>query len=161
MICGEEKRKKNLRFILMIKLGQIFFYAVTMIVVFACSKGGDETDDSGGGPHVVTPNDTTPPEISIFTPTVNQVFANGSIINITGRITDDFGLYRGSIRVVNDANGVVLVNQPYEIHGFLLYNFNINHTASVGAISDYTVTVTFEDHGSNTATKWVKVKVNP
>jgi len=133
-----------------------------MVSVSACSKGGNETDDSGsGGPHIVTPNDVTPPEISIFTPTVNQVFANGSTINITGRITDDYGLYRGTIRVVNDANGVALVNQPYEIHGFLLYNFNINHTASVGAASDYTVTVTFEDHGSNTATKSVKVKVNP
>ena len=55
---------------------------------------------------------------------------SGNAINVTGRITDDFGLYRGTIRVVNDANGVVLVNQPYEIHGMLLYNFNINHTAA-------------------------------
>ncbi len=145
----------------MMKHLQIFFCAVTMIVIAACSKGGDETDDTGGGPHIVTPNDVTAPEISIFTPTINQVFSNGSVINITGRITDDFGLYRGTIRVVNDANGVVLVNQPYEIHGLLLYNFNINHTASVTAVSDYTVTVTFEDHGSNSATKSVKVKVNP
>ncbi len=143
------------------KLRQIFFCALTMVVIASCSKGGHGTDDSGGGPHVVTPNDTTPPEISIFTPTVSQVFSNGSVINITGKITDDFGLYRGTIRVVNDANGVALVNQPYEIHGLLLYNFNINHTASVAAVSDYTVTVTFEDHGSNTTTKSVKVKVNP
>lgn len=132
-----------------------------MVVIAACSKSGGETDDGGGGPHVVTPNDVTAPEISIFTPTVNQIFSNGSVINITGRITDDFGLYRGTIRVVNDANGVVLLNQPYEIHGLLLYNFNINYTASVAAASDYTVTVTFEDHGSNSATKSVKVKVNP
>ena len=102
----------------------------------------------------------TVPDIAIFTPTVNLVFANGGLINMTGRITDDFGLYRGTIRVVNEANGVVLVNQPYEIHGMLLYNFNISHTASVAA-SDYTVTVSFEDHGSNTATKSIKVKINP
>jgi DNA/RNA endonuclease YhcR with UshA esterase domain len=145
----------------MMKLRQIFFCAVTIVVIAACSKSGGETDDGGGGPHVVTPTDTTAPEISIFTPTVNQVFTNGSIINITGRITDDFGLYRGTIRVVNDANGTVLLNQAYEIHGLLLYNFNINHTASVGTATDYTVTVTFEDHGSNSATKSVKVKVNP
>ena len=80
----------------------------------------------------------TAPDITIFTPTLNQVFSNGSVINVTGKITDDFRLYRGAIRVVNDANGVVLVNQPYEIHGLLLYNFNINHTASVTAASDYT-----------------------
>lgn len=132
-----------------------------MVVIAACSKSGGETDDGGGSPHVVTPNDVTAPEVSIFTPTVNQVFSNGSTINITGRITDDFGLYRGTIRVVNDKNGSVLLNQPYEIHGLLLYNFNINHTASVTAASDYTVTVTFEDHGSNSATKSVKVRVNP
>ncbi|MDZ4808113.1 MAG: hypothetical protein SGI96_07555 [Bacteroidota bacterium] len=138
----------------------IFFFAF-VIIFTTCSKVGDGTDDSGGGPHVVTPNDVTAPEISIFTPTLNQVFSNGSVINITGRITDDFGLYRGTIRVVNDANGMVLVNQPYEIHGLLLYNFNINHTASVSAATDFTVTVTFEDHGSNTAIKSVKVKINP
>ena len=131
-----------------------------MLVIAACSKGGNETEDSGGI-HVVTPNDVTAPDITIFTPVVNQVFANGGIINITGKITDDYGLYRGTIRVVNNANGVVLVNQPYEIHGLLLYNFSINHTASVTAASDYTVTVSFEDHGSNSATKSIKVKVNP
>ncbi len=132
-----------------------------MVAIAACTKGGDGTEDSGGGPHVVTTNDVTAPEISIFTPALNQVFSNRSVINITGRITDDFGLYRGTIRVVNDANAVVLLSQPYEIHGLLLYNFNINHTASVSAATDFTVTVTFEDHGSNTATKSVKVKINP
>jgi hypothetical protein len=142
-------------------LRHIFFFTLVLISFSACTKGGDETDDSDGGPHIVTPNDVTPPEISIFTPTVNQVFSSGSVINITGRVTDDYGLYRGTIRVVNDVNGSVLLNQPYEIHGFLLYNFNLNHTASVNAASDYTVTVTFEDHGLNSATKSVKVKVNP
>ena len=73
-----------------------------------CSKGCEGTDDSGGGPHVVTPNHVTAPDITIFTPTLNQVFSNGSVINVTGKITDDFRLYRGAIRVVNDANGVVL-----------------------------------------------------
>jgi DNA/RNA endonuclease YhcR with UshA esterase domain len=126
----------------------------------ACSKSGTTTDE-GGGSHIQTPSDTIPPQISIFTPTINQVFNNGNVINITGRITDDYGLYRGTIRVINDANGAVLFSQSYEIHGTLLYNFNINYTASVAVASDYTVTVSFEDHGLNSTSKTVKVKVNP
>lgn len=163
MICGEEKRKKSSRFTWMkTRLQHIFYYAAMMVVLLACSKADTTTDDSGnGGPHVVTPNDTTPPEVSIFTPAINQVFTNAGIINITGRITDDYGLYRGTIRVVNDANGNVLMNQAYEIHGLLLYNFSINHTVAAVTKSDYTITVTFEDHGSNSTTKSVKVKINP
>ena len=72
-----------------------------MVLLLACSKGDDTTDNTGtGGPHVVTPNDTTAPEITILTPTLNQVFVNGGVISITGKFTDDFGLYRGTIRVV-------------------------------------------------------------
>lgn len=133
-----------------------------MVLLLACSKGDDTTDNTGtGGPHVVTPNDTTAPEITILTPTLNQVFVNGGVISITGKITDDFGLYRGTIRVVNDATGNVLINQAYEIHGLLLYNFSINHSVTALTASDYIITVAFEDHGSNSASKSVKVKVNP
>ncbi len=145
---------------MMARLKKYFFITAMAIVFYSCSKGGTVTDD-GGGPHVITPTDTTAPEISILTPTINQVFASGNVINITGKITDDYGLYRGTIRVVNDANGAVLMNQAYEIHGLLLYNYNINHTTSVATSTDYTVTVSFEDHGTNITTKSVKVKVNP
>lgn len=138
------------------------WFCVFSLTVFtlSCSKGGESTDD-GSGTHINTPNDTTAPEIIITTPTANQVFSSGQVINITGRITDDYGLYRGSIKVVNDATGFALVNQPYEIHGFLLYNFNLNHTVATPTVSDYTITVSFEDHGSNVTTKSVKVKANP
>ncbi|HEV7779755.1 MAG TPA: hypothetical protein VGO58_00735 [Chitinophagaceae bacterium] len=133
-----------------------------MASVVACSRGGDDVSSGGGGgPHVFVPSDTTAPEIIIFTPADNQVFSNGNNISITGRVTDDYGLYRGTIRIVNDANGFMLVNQPYEIHGILLYNFNISHTTSVSTVSNYTVTVSFEDHGLNSTTRSVKVKVNP
>ncbi len=156
-----ERKKKNLRFtFLKTRLQHIIFCAVIVIALAACSKSGTTTDE-GGGSHIETPSDTIPPQISIFTPTINQVFNNGNVINITGRITDDYGLYRGTIRIINDANGAILFNQPYEIHGMLLYNFNINYTASVVVASDYTITVTFEDHGLNSTSKSVKVKVNP
>ena len=141
-----------------------FFILVGIISIFtfeSCSKGGTETDIGGGGPHVDTPNDVTPPVISIFTPTINQVFTSGNVINITGKLTDDFGLYRGTIKLVNDATGIELMKQAYEIHGLLLYNFNINYTSSATTVSDYTLTVSFEDHGSNSTSKSVSIKVNP
>ena len=145
------------------RIQHIFFFSVLVIVLAACSKGGTATDDSdgNGGLHVVTPTDVTAPIIEIATPAANQVFLSGNLITISGKLTDDYGLYRGSIRITNDANGTVLKEQLYEIHGLLLYNYNISYTANVTASADYTVTVTFEDHGLNTTTKSVKIKVNP
>ncbi len=126
----------------------------------SCSKGGGAADDhnngSGGNP---SPTDVTAPVLEIFTPTANQTFSSGSSINITGRITDDLGLYRGSIRITNDANGSLWREQLYEIHYVLLYNYSISETITVPG--DYTITVWFEDHGYNSTTKSVKIKVNP
>ena len=156
-------KKKNCRFTGMKRHSFFILVGLISILTFdSCSKGGTATDNGGGGgPHVDTPNDITPPVISIFTPITSQVFTNGNVINITGRITDDLGLYRGTIKVLNNANGSELMSQAYEIHGLLLYNFSINYTPSVITSSDYTVTISFEDHGANTTTKSVSVKVNP
>jgi len=137
------------------------FPAIITVLITACSKGGGTATDNGGDDPNYSPGDTTNPVVEIYTPTENQVFTSGNMINVTGRLTDDLGLYRGSIRITNDATGAVLKEQLYEIHFVLLYNFNNTYTPSVTAASDYTVTVTFEDHGLNTTTRSVKVKVNP
>lgn len=141
--------------------GIIASFALTAVIIISCSKGGVPADNGNGGGHINNPADTVPPVLIINTPAENQVFANGSVIQITGRITDDEGLYRGSVRLTNDANGAVVKEQLYEIHGLRIYNFSVNHTASVTAVSDYTVTVRFEDHGYNSVTKSVKIKLNP
>ncbi len=140
---------------------QVRFYILLVIVlaVFSCSKGGstdDEDDD-----HVVTPTDITAPVLDIYTPAANQIFTSGNTISITGKITDDLGLYRGTVRVTNDANGELLKQQAFEIHGILSYSYTVSYTPSVTIASNYTVTVTFEDHGSNATTQTVKIKVNP
>ena len=131
------------------------FFAVA--AVLGCSKGGAADDDQ----HIIDNNDVVAPVIEITTPTTGQIFVSGNSINVTGKVTDDGGLYRGNIRITNDANGNLVKEQLYEIHGFQLFNFNISHTTSVTAASDYTVTVTFEDHGTNLTSQSVKVKVNP
>ncbi|MBL0269184.1 MAG: hypothetical protein IPP99_11110 [Chitinophagaceae bacterium] len=141
--------------------GLLLLMAFMSVLVYSCSRGGSPVDDGSGNPHVENPTDTTPPVITISTPTESQTYTSGSTIHMTGRISDDLGLYRGTIKLVNDANGLVLKEQAYEIHGLLAYNFSLSHTAVVSAAADYTVTVSFEDHGLNTVTRSVKVKVNP
>lgn len=134
-----------------------------MVILFACGKGGTELGDdvSSGGPHGYVPADITAPTLTITNPVANQVFSNGSVINIAGTITDDYGLYRGYVRITNDANAASVFYQAYEIHGLLSYNFNLNQTASASLGTNYTVTVSFEDHGLNSVTRTVKIKVNP
>ncbi|MEQ1676312.1 MAG: Ig-like domain-containing protein [Chitinophagaceae bacterium] len=131
-------------------------------VLLSCSRGGDPVDpNGGGGVHTPTPEDTTAPVLDIYTPAATQVFANGTTISVTGKATDDYGLYRGSVRIYNDGNGLLLKEQLYEIHGIKSYNFTVNHLVSTTLATDYTVTVSFEDHGYNVTTKSVKVKANP
>lgn len=145
-----------------INFASIGFRVAFVVLLAACSKGGSSSsDDGGGGTHIPSPNDTTAPLLDIYTPTDSQVFTSGSTITITGRLTDDLGLYRGTIKITNDANGDILKNQAYEIHGLRLYDFSLAYVTSVTTASDYTVTVSFEDHGYNSVTKSVKVKVNP
>lgn len=128
----------------------LFFFA-------ACSRGAASVEEPI---HIVLTNDSTFPVIQILTPSNNQVFTSGANINVTGKVTDN-SIYQGSIRIINNANNSLLKVQLYEIHGLQLYNFNIAYTASVAAQSNYSVIVTFEDHGGHTSADTVKIKVNP
>ena len=165
MISGAEKNrkiKKNLRFTGMKRgINSILAGIMIAVAIAGCSKAGTATPDDGGGLHIINNNDTVPPVVEIYTPVASQVFANGTSISITGKISDDNALYRGSIRITNDANGDLVKEQLYEIHGLLFYNFNLSHTVAVSTAADYTVTVAFEDHGLNQTSKSVKIKANP
>ena len=132
-------------------------------LMVACSKSGSNTDDGGGGggPHIITDNDTTRPVLTVITPSNNQVYTSGSTVSVSGTITDDMGLYRGSIRITNDVTGEILKEQLYEIHGIRSYNFNVPAISNVTAVTDYTVSVFFEDHGLNSISQTLKVKMNP
>jgi hypothetical protein len=138
----------------------ILFFAIGTTIL-SCSKGGGSGGNGNGGGHINNPSDTVAPVLTINNPVQDQVFTSGSTINVSGSITDNLGLYRGSVRITNDANGAVLKEQLYEIHGLIIYNFNVSYTAVVTTAADYTVTVWYEDHGYNSATRSVKIKVNP
>jgi hypothetical protein len=133
----------------------LLFISVTIL---SCSRSGNPADDDS--PHVVNPNDNIAPVVEIYTPVADQLFPNGNTINITGKITDETALYRGSIRIVNDANGAVLREQAYEIHGLLSYSYNLPYTVTTTTAGEYTISVAFEDHGLNMTSKSVKVKVS-
>jgi Bacterial Ig domain len=140
------------------KVTGILLSAFSAVLLSGCSKGGSIADSDQ---HIIDNNDLVAPVISITTPGEGQVFNTGNTITVSGKVTDAGGLYRGSIRITNDANGSLVKEQLYEIHGMQLYNFNITHLTAVTTLSDYTVTVRFEDHGLNVTTASVKVKVNP
>lgn len=110
------------------------------MVFTACSKGGTTIEEPGGGPPVVITSDTTQPILDIYTPVNDKSFTNGNNISITGKISDYLGLYRGTVRITNDANGELIKEQLYEIHGIRLYNFSVSHIASVTALTNCTVT---------------------
>jgi hypothetical protein len=158
-------KRKMLSFIRMKKILVIGFSCVFIGTAFiSCSRGGVvDTGGAGGGggPHIFNPGDSIPPIIDILTPTDDQAFVNGAMISVTGRVTDNGGLYHGNIRITDDLTGAIVKEQLYEIHGYQLYNFTTSYTTAVTTISNYTVSVTFDDHGYNVVTKTVKVKVNP
>jgi hypothetical protein len=131
-----------------------------MATAYSCSKGNGTSAGGNDDDHEVNNADTSLPVIKIDRPLMNQVFVNGDTIKIEGGVTDN-GLYRGKIKIVNDANGLLVKEQAYEIHSQQSYNFSVHHKTSVSVITDYTVSVEFEDHGLNITAQTVKVKVNP
>ena len=132
-----------------------------VVVTMSCSTSGSTTPlPDPIDIHAVNFSDTTYPVLEIYAPAENQVFANGDTIKIDGKVTDN-SLYRGSIRITNDATGAILKDQAYEIHGLGLYNFHLEQKATVSVITNYTVSVQFEDHGRNNNYKAVKIIVNP
>jgi hypothetical protein len=131
----------------------------------SCSKSGGATDDGtfngngGGGNYNAV--DSIPPEVLISTPVANQSLRSGIPMTISGRITDETGMYRGSIRVYADASNQLLVEQLYETHYLLAYNYSYNYTPGVSTQTVLRIEVRFEDHGGNSTTRSVKVTVDP
>ena len=135
----------------------IILWVIPVLFLFNCTRNGIPPNDE---PHVINLSDTIFPVITINKPVPDQVFKTGEAINIEGKVTDQ-GLYRGNIQIMNAANNSIVKEQAYEIHGLLEYDFSLSYISSVSTISDYTITVWFQDHGLNITTRTVKVKVNP
>jgi hypothetical protein len=128
-----------------------------IFVGVSCNKGGGAQEQ----PHdYYDPNDYSYPTVTVNTPTDNQVFTSSSVVEVSGNVSDN-SLFQGSISIRNDANGLVVKDQAYEIHYIPSYNFSMTCPISVTASTNFTVSVKFEDHGHNVTAKTVKITVNP
>ena len=125
--------------------------------MISCSKvggPGQETLDA------IDQNDDVFPTITVSKPTANQEYISGDSIIVEGKVTDDKKLYKGKVQIKNDAN-LVLADSYYESHFLQAINYRLAYKAVVTVPTDFSILVEFQDHGANTSTTTIKVKVNP
>ncbi|HET6767986.1 MAG TPA: hypothetical protein VFH08_11325 [Chitinophagaceae bacterium] len=140
-----------------------FFYFVWIIIslsalVLSCSKVGSATDE--GDPNEIDQNDGVFPPITVLKPSPNQVYKSGDLIVVEGKVTDDKKMYKGKVQIKNDANDFVMAETYYETHFLLEMNYRLAYKADVTSPTDFSILIEFQDHGSNTSTATMKVKVN-
>lgn len=135
----------------------LIFWVAGSIFFNSCSKVGSAEDDNDTIDH----SDNVFPNLTVIRPINNQVYNNGDTIYVEGEVSDEKLMYRGRIRLTDDANGFVLKEEFYETHIMQTISFNFYYKATVASVSDYTIAVEFEDHGLNRVTATYKVKVNP
>ena len=125
--------------------------------MISCSKvggPGQETLDA------IDQNDDVFPTITVSKPTASQVYISGDSIIVEGKVTDDKIVYKGKVQIKNDAN-LVLADSYYESHFLQAINYRLAYKAVVTVPTDFSILVEFQDHGANTSTTTIKVKVNP
>ena len=135
----------------------IGIFVLTNVTMISCSKvggPGQETLDA------IDQNDDVFPTITVSKPTSSQVYISGDSIIVEGKVTDDKIVYKGKVQIKNDAN-LVLADSYYESHFLQAINYRLAYKAVVTAPTDFSILVEFQDHGANTSTTIIKVKVNP
>ena len=133
-------------------------FVLASVILISCSKvgsPGEETLDA------IDQNDDVFPTITISKPTTNQVYTSGDSIIVEGIVTDDKKLYKGKVQIINDANSFVLADNYYQTYFLQVINFRLAYKAVVTVPTDLNILIEFQDHGTNTSTATIKVKVNP
>jgi len=141
---------------------KIFYFAFivsAVTVMVSCSKVG--AGEQGEDINAIDQNDNIFPVINATKPTANQVYMSGDSIIVEGKVTDDKKMYKGKVQIKNDANSLVMAESYYETHFLTAMNFRSAYRAIVTAPTDFSVLIEFQDHGANTSTATIKVKVNP
>lgn len=128
-------------------------------LVWSCSKVGSATD--ADNPNAIDETDNVFPVITVTKPTANQVYKSGDSIIVEGKVTDEKKMYKGKVQIKNDANNFVMAENYYETHFSLFFNYRVAYKAEVTAPTDFSILLEFQDHGTNTSTSTIKVKVNP
>ena len=131
---------------------------LTCVIMISCTKVGVGEDEDL---NMIDEEDEVFPVITVSKPTANQVYLSGDSIIAEGIVTDDKIVYKGKVQIKNDANNFVMADGYYESHFLKAINYRLAYKAVVTAPTDFSILVEFLDHGSNTSTTTIKVKVNP
>jgi hypothetical protein len=144
-------------------MNRLFYFVVAIfsagVLMLSCSKVGSAADEDD--PTEIDLNDGVFPVISVIKPLANQIYTTGDSIVVEGKVTDDKKMYKGKVQIKNDANNFVMAEIYYETHFLLEMNYRLAYKADVTSPTDYSVLIEFQDHGTNTSTATIKVKVNP
>ena len=131
---------------------------LTSVMIISCSKVGAGQQENLDA---IDQNDDVFPVVTVSKPTANQLYASGDSIIVEGKVTDNKIVYKGKVQIKNDANNLVVADNYYESHFLQAINFRLAYKAVVTVPTDFSVLVEFQDHGANTSTATIKVKVNP
>ena len=126
--------------------------------MISCTKVGAGEEENL---NMIDEEDDVFPAITVSKPTANQVYMSGDSIIVEGKVTDNKIVYKGKVQIKNDANNLVMADGYYESHFLSAINYRVAYKAIVTAPTDFSILVEFQDHGSNTSTTTLKVKVNP
>ena len=111
--------------------------------------------------NMIDEDDDVFPAITVSKPTANQVYISGDSIIVEGTVTDNKIVYKGKVQIKNDVNSLVMADGYYESHFLQAINYRVAYKAVVTVPTDFTILVEFQDHGANTSTTTIKVKVSP
>jgi hypothetical protein len=140
-----------------------YFYLVGVLflasmIMISCTKVGGPAEENLDA---IDQNDYVFPVITVSKPTANQVYTSGDSIIVEGKVTDDKIVYKGKVEIKNDANNFVMADGHYESHFLQAINYRVAYKAVVTVPTDFSILIEFQDHGANTSTATLKVKVNP
>src|SRR5688572_12272820 len=142
-------------------MNKIFCFIMTICaaaVIGSCTKVGAADEENI---EAIDQNDDVFPVINVLKPVVNQVYRNGDSIIAEGNVTDDKKMYKGKVQIKNDANNFMVAENYYETHFLSAMNFRLAYHAIVTVSTDFSVLIEFQDHGANTSSTTIKVKVDP
>ena len=131
---------------------------LTSVMIISCSKVGAGQQENLDA---IDQNDDVFPVVTVSKPTANQLYASGDSIIVEGKVTDNKIVYKGKVQIKNDANNLVMADSYYESHFLQAINYRLAYKAEVIVPTDFSILVEFQDHGANTSTTTIKVKVNP
>ena len=101
--------------------------------------------------------DTIKPVINVTSPTANQQFSPGQVINITAAISDNAELHDIGLSITNKGTNAELVHNHYHVD---VSSYTLNDTYTAGAGITYRIKIEATDHSGNKSETEFEVKGN-